>query len=327
MGSSGGAAVAVALGMLPVADGSDHAGSLRNPAAYNNIFGLRPSGGLVPASSDEVFLPSLTVSGPMARTVPDLALLLSVQAGRDPRAPSSLALDPANFAVPLAGDVRGRRIGWLGDLGGHIAVEPGILDLCEQGLRVLEDLGAEIEPVRIEFDLEAMFQNWINLRAWAFAAARHDIYADPATRAMMKPEARWEVERGLSLSALDVARASRVRSAWYEHVRRLFERFDALVLPGAQAFPFPIGTPWPATIAGRTMDTYHRWMEVMIQFTMAHCPAISVPVGFGPKGQPMGMQIAGPHGGDLDLLRLANAYDEATRWTTTHRPAILAASR
>lgn len=322
-GSSGGAGVALALGMLPVADGSDHAGSLRNPAAYNNVFGLRPTAGRVPGGTDEVFLPSLTVAGPMARTVPDLALLLSVQAGYDARVPSSTLEDPAIFASSLDGGIGGWRIGWLGDLGGEIPFEPGILDLCEAGLRVMERLGAVVEPARPDFPLETMFQEWIKLRAWGFASTRGALYADPATRDQLKPEARWEVERGLALSAADIDRASRARTGWYESLRRLFETYDVLVLPGAQAFPFPVATHWPTTIDGRTMDTYHRWMQVMIPFTMGNLPAISVPAGFGPTGLPMGLQIAGPSHAELKVLRIAKAYDDATGWVRRARPPLL----
>lgn len=322
-GSSGGAAVALALRMLPVADGSDHAGSLRNPAAYNNVFGLRPSYGRVPAAGDEVFLPALGVAGPMARTVPDLALLLSVQAGYDARMPNAIEEDPAVFTRPLERDMRGLRVGWLGDMGGRLPLEAGIFDLCEAGLRVFEELGAEVEPAAFPFSPEALWENWMVLRAWTVAETLGPIYADPALRAQMKPEAQWEAQRGTTLSAHEVYRASQVRSAYYQAMRQLFARYDVLVLPSAQVFPFPVGTHWPKTIAGRTMDTYHRWMEVMIPFTMANSPAISVPVGFGPEGLPMGMQIAGPNHAEWTVMQVAHAYDQATGWVTKRRPALL----
>lgn len=321
-GSSGGAAVAVSLGLLPVADGSDHAGSLRNPAAFNNVFGLRPSYGRVPGATDEVFTTALTVPGPMARSVPDLALLLSVQAGYDPRVPNSIHEDPSVFAAELDPDIRGWRVGWLGDLGGEIPLEPGIAPLCEAALVVLEELGATVEEARPDFPLETMFQAWLKLRSWGFAAARGGLYADPATRDLMKADARWEVEQGLRLGAVEVEEACRVRTAWYGSMRRLFDRFDVLVLPTAQVFPFPVSTPWPKTVAGRPMDTYHRWMQVMIPFTMANLPAISVPVGFGEAGLPMGMQIAGPNHAELKVLRIAHAYDLATGWVAKRPPPI-----
>ena len=322
-GSSGGAAVALALGMLPVADGSDHGGSLRNPAAYNNVFGFRPSYGRVPGATDEVFSTALTVAGPMARNVPDLAMLLSVQAGYDARVPTSIRESGTQFAGLLEQDIKGWRIGWLGDFDGEIPLEPGIRELCEAGLAVLEDLGATVEEVKPDYPLEKMFQNWIMLRRAGFAAARGDIFADPRTRAMMKPEAQWEAEGGLSISALDVEAGLRVRTEWYHAMRRLFERFDILVLPTAQVFPFPIDVHWPKEIAGRTMDTYHRWMQVVIPFTMANSPAISVPVGFNAAGLPMGMQFAAPSGEEMRVLRVAHAYDQATQWVAKRRPALL----
>ena len=325
-GSSGGAAVALALGMLPVADGSDHGGSLRNPAAYNNVFGFRPSYGRVPGSTEEVFSTALTVAGPMARNVPDLAMLLSVQAGYDPRIPSSIREDGERFSQPLDVDIKGWRIGWLGDFGGEIPLEPGIKDLCEAGLRVLEGLGATVEEAKPDYPLETMFQHWIKLRRAGFAAQRQGIYADPATRALMKAEAQWEAEGGLTILAVEIEAALRVRTAWYESVRRLFDRFDILVLPTAQVFPFPIDVHWPKEVAGRTMDTYHRWMQVVIPFTMANLPAMSVPVGFGAAGLPMGMQLAAPSGEEMRVLRIAHAYDQATRWVEKRRPALLGGS-
>ena len=314
-GSSGGAAVALALRMLPVADGSDMGGSLRNPAAYNNVFGLRPSAGRVPkVPAVESFIEQLGTEGPMARTVSDLAMLLSVQAGYDPRAPLSLAEDPAVFAGPLARDCRGLRIGWLGDLGGYLPFEPGVLELCGQGLRALETIGCVVEPTPLGFAPERLWAMWLTLRSCLVSGAQQANYADPARRDRMKPEAVWEVENGLKTSALDVYRASVERTAWYRHVLGLFERFDVLALPAAQVFPFDLGTHWPREVGGRAMDTYHRWMEVVIGPTLAGLPAISVPVGFDPRGLPMGMQLVGRPRGDFALLQLAHAYEQGAPW-------------
>lgn len=314
-GSSGGAAVALALRMLPVADGSDMGGSLRNPAAYNNVFGLRPSAGRVPKfPAVESFIEQLGTEGPMARTVTDLAMLLSVQAGHDPRAPLSLAEDPSVFAQPLARDCRGLRIGWLGDLDGHLPFEDGVLALCGQGLRALEAVGCAVDETPLGFAPERLWAMWLTLRSCLVSGAQQANHADPARRARMKPEAVWEVENGLRTSALDVYRASVERTAWYRHVLGLFERFDFLALPAAQVFPFDLSTPWPREVGGRTMDTYHRWMEVVIGPTLAGVPAISVPVGFDARGLPMGMQLIGPPRGDLALLQLAHAYEQAAPW-------------
>jgi amidase len=311
-GSSGGAAVALALRMLPVADGSDHGGSLRNPAAFNNVLGFRPCYGRVPANTEEVFLPQLGVAGPMARKVADLAQLLAVQAGYDPRVPLSIAQDPAIFRGPLERDVNGVRLGWLGDLDGHLPIEAGILDLCREALHAFEDLGCVVEEVVPAFDPERIWQAWLILRRWQVGTTLAAFYKDPAKRAQMKPEAQWEAEGGGKVSALELSQASAVRTAWYQTVRRLFERYDYLLLPTAQVFPFDAKMRWPKEVAGRPMDTYHRWMEVVIPATMSGCPALSVPVGFNAGGLPMGMQVIGPNHGELAVLQLAFAYEQAT---------------
>jgi amidase len=317
-GSSGGAAVALALRMLPVADGSDHAGSLRNPAAFNNLFGLRPTIGRVVDQVEEAFNARLTVSGPMARGVEDLAALLATLAGPNPRAPLGIAEDPEMFRAPLARPMKGLRFGWLGDLEGHLAMEPGVLETCDAAARVFEVLGAAVEPARLEGSFEPVFQAWKTLRHWQAGVALAPVHAAHPRR--MKPEAVWEVEEGMRLTAFAVAEASAARTAWYAQVLRLFERFDYLLLPGGQVFPFPIESDWPREIAGRAMDTYHRWMEVMIPVTMSGCPAISVPAGFGPQGLPMGLQIWAPWGGEFGLLQVAHAHEQTTRWVETRPP-------
>lgn len=323
-GSSGGAAVALALHMLPVADGSDHGGSLRNPAAFNNVLGMRTSYGRVPSNSDEVFLPQLGVAGPMARKTRDLAALLAVQAGYDPRVPLSVREEPAGFLGNLNRDISGLRIGWLGDLGGHLPMEDGVLELCRTALDAFGDMGVHVEEVALGFDPEAVWQAWLKLRAWQAGANLVPIYNDPARRDFLKPEARWEVEQGLKLSAFDVTKASNLRSAWYQHVRGLFERYDVLVLPSAQVFPFAVESDWPKEIAGRAMDTYHRWMQVVIPVTMSGCPAISVPAGFNAAGLPMGMQLWGPNHSERLLLEVAQAYEDATGWVEKRKPGLLA---
>jgi amidase len=322
-GSSGGAAVALALRMLPVADGSDHAGSLRNPAAFNNVLGMRPAYGRVPSSGDEVFIPQMGVAGPMARKTRDLAALLAVQAGADPRMPLSIREEPASFLGNLNRDITGLRIGWLGDLGGHLPMEDGILGLCREALSTLEEMGARVEDASLGYDPETIWQTWTKLRAWQVGASLAPIHADPARRDVLKPEARYEVEQGLKLSAFDVMKASNLRSAWYQHVRGLFARYDVLVLPSAQVFPFAVETHWPREIAGRAMDSYHRWMEVVIPVTMSGCPAISVPVGFNAAGLPMGMQLWGANHSERLLLEIAQAYEDATGWVEKRKPDLL----
>jgi amidase len=322
-GSSGGAAVGLATRMLPLADGSDHGGSLRNPAAFNNLYGFRPSFGRISTEAADVFAASPSVLGPMARSVEDLALLLSVQAGPDARAP--LAIRESGWAVthPLDVSLRGRRIGWLGDLGGALAIEPGILPLCENGLRVLESLGCIVEPLALGFPMAELWEAWTCIRSWGVATALGEVYADPAKRALLKPEALWEVARGLTLSGQQIAAALAVRSRFYQHMRGLFARFDHLALPSAQVFPFPAGWTWPREINGRAMDSYHRWMEVVVPATCAQSPAINLPLGFNGANLPMGMQILSAYGEELSCLQLGQAYDRATLWPA-RRPSPLA---
>ncbi len=321
-GSSGGAAAALAARLVPVADGSDMMGSLRNPAAFCNVYGFRPSWGLVPREADgDTFLATMATEGPMGRTVEDVARLLSVQAGPNPEVP--FCLPGGDFAAGLDRDIRGMRIGWLGDWGGAYAVEEGILAQCEQGLRVLEDLGAVVEQVAPPYPAEKLWQAWITLRAMLIAGGMKALYDNPEKRAHLKPETIWEIEQGRDLPAAAVYEASHIRSRWYAHAARLFTRYDALVLPTAQVWPFPVEWRFPQEIAGRPMDTYHRWMEIVIPISLIGLPALSVPVGFGPAGGkgaglPMGMQIAGPVGSDAKVLAIGQAYHRATEWPQRH---------
>ncbi|MFY0690745.1 MAG: amidase [Paracoccaceae bacterium] len=313
-GSSGGAAAALATGMMAVADGSDMMGSLRNPAAYCNVYGFRPSFGLVPREpGGETFAHQISTAGPMARSVEDLAVLLDVLSAPEPRVPHNLA-HAAPFAGNLQADIKGKRIGWLADWDGYLPVEPEILDLCSAGLRVFEELGAEVEPVRIPFDPAEIWASWTTLRHWAISGNLGAHYTDPAQRDLLKPEAIWEIEGGLALSALDIHKASVTRSRWFACLAEMFQRYDALVLPSAQLFPFDVTLPWPSEVAGRRMDTYHRWMEVVVPASLAGIPALSVPVGFGAAGLPMGMQLLGRHGNDANILTLGAAYHDATKW-------------
>ena len=310
-GSSGGAAVAVAMAMLPVADGSDMGGSLRNPAAFNNIFGFRPSRGLVPQwPSPDQFYQQLTIEGPMACNVRDLTRLLATMAGYDVRVPLSLPGTGRKFETLARRDVwRGKKIGWLADWDHYLAVEPGILELCEQGVARLADLGCDIVPVSIGFPPEQIWQSFLTLRHCIVTGKLIDFYRDPAKRALMKPEAIWEVESGLQSTALDIYQASVVRSQWYAQVLQLFEQCDFLVTPTAQVFPFDAHVHWPKTVAGRPMDSYHRWMEIVVPWTLAGLPVLNVPTGFSKQGLPMGMQLIGAPHSDALVLQLGDAYD------------------
>lgn len=324
-GSSGGAASALALRMLPVADGSDMMGSLRNPAAFNNVFGLRPSIGRVPsAPAPDVFTNQLGCSGPMARTVSDLAMLLSVQAGFDEEVPTSLRDDPSCFTAPLQRDFNGTRIGWLGDFNGYLAMDTGVMQVCEHALHDLTAIGCSVDAVQVDFSMARLWQAWLVLRHWSIAnGPMGELYRSPTKRGMMKAEAIWEVEAGLQLSAADVHNATVVRSSWYQALRTLFVSYDYLVLPSAQVFPFDADMHWPGTINGKPMDTYHRWMEVVIAGTMSGCPVASVPAGFNAAGLPMGLQIIGKAQADMAVLQLAFAYEQATQWVQKRPPPLL----
>jgi amidase len=311
-GSSGGAAAALALRLLPVADGSDYLGSLRNPAAFCNVLGFRPSFGRVPTPG---FVAHPSVVGPMGRTVDDVAALLRVLAGPDDGAPLGFATPPR----PPRESWRGTRIAWVGDFGGHLATEPGLLDVCRRALRVFEDLGCHVEEAVPDYPPE---QIWSTVLAWRWWSVlkRHDLYADPVTRAELKPEIVWEIENGLRLSALDVARAEVTRTEWYDAALRFLDTYDFVVAPSAQVFPFPVTTHWPAEIDGRPMDSYHRWMETVAPWSMTGMPALGMPAGFDDRGLPVGVQLVGRPGADAEVLRLAKAYEERTNWVRDHPP-------
>jgi amidase len=326
-GSSGGAAAALALRMVPVADGNDMMGSLRNPAAYNNVFGFRPSPGRVPAAGEELFLDPLSAWGAMGRGVADVALLMSVIAGPDARAPLSIAADPTEFLHPLERRLQGLRLAWLGDLDGYLPFEPGILELCRAACGVFETLGCVVEEARLPCSAAALWEAWVTLRHWLVAGDLEPLYRETVTRARLKPEACWEIERAASLSALEVYRASLTRSRWYAAASRLFERFDCLLLPSAQLFPFDASVLWPRAINGVAMDTYHRWMEVVVPASLLGAPVLSVPVGFGAQDLPMGMQIIGRRHADLAVLQLGHAYEQATGWVGRRLPPLLAPDR
>ncbi len=317
-GSSGGAAASLALQMQPVADGSDLMGSLRNPAAFNNVIGFRPTPGRVPIYG--LFVEDLPCNGPMGRNVSDTAMLLSTQAGYHPSAPTTIPADPAQFAAPLGRDFKGAKIGWLGDFDGYLPMEAGVLSLCEQALSAFGDIGCEVEAARIDYSMAQLWQTWLTFRHWIVAGLHKHEYLNPEQRSLLKPECQWEVEGGLQLSAEDVFNASVARAQFYAALLRTFERYDFLVLPAAQVFPFDANIHWPKEIAGKSMDTYHRWMEVVVPGTLSGCPVAAVPAGFGRDGLPMGLQIIGPRYKDFATLQIAFAYEQASRWNLDYKP-------
>ena len=311
-GSSGGAAVALAAHLLPSADGSDMMGSLRNPAAFNNVIGFRPSQGLIPRNpASDVFYQQLATAGPMGRNIEDTIRLLHSMAGPDPRYPLSRSDEIPDFEAFRPRNLQGFKIGWLGDYGGYLATEPGVLEVCERNLEQLGDHGVAVEPCRPRYDMARLWRTWLTLRHWSARWVK-EYYDDPATRRQLKPEVVWEYEGGLEMSGEELYEAGVARSEWYEALLALFERYDVLALPSAQVFPFPAEVHWPQTIAGREMDTYHRWMEVVIGGTLSGLPVAGLPAGFNDRGLPMGMQFIGRMGEDVALLEFAMAYEQAT---------------
>jgi len=256
----------------------------------------------------------------MARCIGDIARLLQVQAGENPAMPFPAPVEP--WADRLGSSMNGRRIAWAGDWGGAYAMEPRILSLCEQALRVFEDLGAIIEPVAPPFPAADLWQAWVTLRGFLNAHGKRDLLEDPARRALTKPETLWEIQQGLAVTAEALHAASALRSRWYATAADLFTRDDALALPSAQVWPFPAEWRWPEVIAGRPMDTYHRWMEVVIPASLAGLPALALPAGFGVNGLPMGLQLIGRSGADAQILAMGQQYDAATDWPARRPPPV-----
>lgn len=324
-GSSGGAAVALAHRMLPLADGSDFMGSLRNPAAWNNVFGMRPSQGRVPAYPvNDAWVSQLGTDGPMARHVSDLARLLETMSGFDPRSPLSLDDLPQGWSQQLRPKSRQIRVGWLADLNGYLPMEDGILKACENGLQRLTDLGAHVEPAIATFSPTAVWQTWLAWRRVLTASRIAPMVA--RGRDACKPEALWEYDQAVGMTAHDFLQASTERTVFYQDMLKLLGKFDILVMPSAQVWPFGIDTRWPAEI--RTahgtvkMDTYHRWMEVVLYPSLAGLPSLNVPCGFNPQGLPMGMQLIGQPRGDLAVLGLGLAYEQAASDWLARRPGV-----
>ncbi|MBM3522840.1 MAG: amidase, partial [Alphaproteobacteria bacterium] len=312
-GSSGGAAVALALGYLAVADGSDMGGSLRNPAGWNGVYGFRPTYGRVPfTAADDVYMGQLSTDGPMGVTIEDVAALLETQAGYDPGVPYSLADEPGLGTVAIE-RITGKRIGWLADYGGHCRTEPGVLDHCSRALEHFEAMGAVVEPAMPSFDMERLWTAFKRLRHFGVAGGHGALYDDPAKRALLKPAVQWEIENALTLTPRDVYAASVDRTAWTREVARLFERYDLLALPSAQIFAFPAEWDWPKEIAGTAMDSYHRWMEIVVGPTMAGGPALVVPAGTDPRGRHIGLQLWGKARADAFVLRVGAAFEQVAR--------------
>jgi amidase len=317
-GSSGGAAVAVACGMTPLADGTDDGGSLRNPASFCNVVGFRPSIGRVPTWPRSQPWTSMSVSGPIARSVRDVALMLSVIAGPDPRVPVAIDQPGSVFRGSLRRDFKGVPIAWSRNLGRY-PVEPVVSEVCNSARHVFADLGCHVHDGEPDFtDADEVFRT---LRAWAFAQDRGEDLRQH--RDSIKDTAIWNIEQGLKLSGADISQAEVKRAALYDRVGAFLERYEFLVLPVSQVAPFPIGVEWVRDINGVAMNTYIDWMATCYAITLTGLPAISVPCGFTPGGLPIGLQIVGRHHRDLDVLELAHAFEQATRLTARRRPPVV----
>lgn len=305
-GSSGGAAVALACGMLPIADGSDTGGSLRNPAAFCNVVGFRPSPGRVPGG--RVTWSPLSVSGPMARSVADIALFLSAIAGPEPSSPIAIAEDPARFRAPLSRDFTGVRVAWWRGLGG-IPFEPEIRQVVDGNRRVFESLGCRVDEA--EPDFSGVDQAFPTMRY----AANHTRYA-PLLRQRpewLKDTIRYEIAEAERQTAADVGRAQTRQGLMFDQSRQFFEKFDFFVLPVTQVSPFDVNVAFPTEINGTPMTSYIDWMRSCWYVTFMSNPAISVPAGFTASGLPVGLQIVGRHRDDWSVLQIAHAFEQATR--------------
>jgi amidase len=306
-GSSGGAACALAAGMVPLADGSDMGGSLRNPASFCGVVGLRPSLGRVPAWPTGNHWETTAVSGPLARNVGDLALLLSVMAGPDPRSPHALGDPGATFAPPLRGTLSGLRVALAPTLEGQLLVDDRVAAVVEASGAVFARAGATVSAAAP--DLSFGDDTFRTLRAWLFHTAFGDLLAERPDD--FKASLADNIRAGATLTGADVARGYAQRTALSETMRLFFESYDVLVLPTSQVPPFPADQEYPTEINGQPMQTYLDWMRSAYLITVTGCPAISLPAGTTPEGLPVGIQVVAPHGADRFLLEVAAAFEEA----------------
>jgi amidase len=315
-GSSGGAGAAVAAGMLPFADGSDLAASLRNPGNYCNVVGFRPTPGRVPGWPAANSWDTLSVIGPMGRTVEDCAFLLSAMAGPDPRAPTSIMESGSVFSRPLKRDFKKTRLAWSRDLGG-LPMDTRVISLLAGQKRVLESLGCIVEQA--EPDFSGATEAFETLRAVSFLARFGPLLKEH--RDKLKDTVLWNIEQGMKLTPEGIARAAQLRSTLFHRMRSFLERYEFLVCPVNQLPPFPAEVEWPREIAGTKLDNYLDWMKSCYYITVTSHPAISVPAGFTPDGLPVGLQIVGRYREDFSVLQLAHAFESATGiWK--RRPAL-----
>jgi amidase len=318
-GSSGGAAVALATGMGPLAQGSDLGGSLRTPASFCGVVGFRTTPGLVPVYPRELAWDSLSVSGPMARTVPDIALMLSVMAGPDDRAPLSYDVDTRAFPGAVKRpSVRGWRIAWTPDLDGLIPVEPEVAEVAARATRVFRSLGARVTAASPSF--AEVNEIVLGTRGLSMVALHGDRLAK--WRESMQKGLVWNIDQGLALTSRDIGRAEKLRSVLWERVRRFMERYDLLVLPTVAGKPFPVEQPYPTELQGKPLENYTQWFFLTYALSVTGLPVISVPAGFTRDGLPVGIQIVGRRRQEVSVLRAAAALEAAAPWAD-HIPPVV----
>lgn len=309
-GSSGGAAAALASGMIPLADGSDMGGSCRNPAAYNNVVGLRPSPGRIPSYPKRSLYSPLVVQGPLARTVSDVALMMSVVTGFDRRSPLWSEYSPEVFKESLNIETKRLKIGYSYDLGGSFPVAINVRQQFEKQLEVFANLGCEVEEASPNFEnAREIFQT---LRALEYVINYREVYKKQKEK--MKTSVIWNIEKGLKLSGTDIAHVKNLKADLYESVHNFFKKYDFLILPVSQVQPFDIEIEYPTQINNIKMNNYIEWMESCSHITVTGSPAISVPAGFCEDGLPFGLQIVAPFNDDFKLLQIAYAFEQATKY-------------
>jgi amidase len=316
-GSSGGAAVSLACGMLPIADGSDLGGSLRNPGNFNNVVGFRPSPGRVPNVPNANGYNWISIKGPLARTVVDTALLLSAMVGRDNRDPLLIDEPGETFRQPLDRDFSGVKLAWSPDLGG-LPVDQRVTEVLTRAVSVIQsDLNAVVEEATPDFsDVDWAFQVF---RAYRMAANFAPIFDE--NRYRIKESVIWNVEQGRSFTAVDVGRAEQKQAAYYQRMLAFLDEYEFLLCPVNQVPPFDVGINYPTEINGVKMENYIAWMKSAYYISTAGLPCISVPAGFTCDGLPVGLQIVGRPRDDFGVLQLAHAFEQATQhWKT--RPAL-----
>ncbi|WP_163970245.1 amidase [Oceanobacillus halotolerans] len=317
-GSSGGAAAAVATGMLPFADGSDMGGSCRFPAAFNNVVGLRTSPGRVPTYPKQALFSTLLTQGPITRDTEDAAFMLSVMAGPDDLSPISIDQSGEDFLQPFNDDIRGLRVAWSADLGGMLPVDSEVRANIEQQVNIFKDLGCHVEEACP--DLSEADEVFHVFRAWEMEMSNRELVE--RYQEVMKPSFIWNFNKGRELTGPEIGTAERLRNKLYHRMRIFFQDFDVLLLPVSQVPPFDVYQEYPTEIDGVKMENYIDWMRSSYYISALGNPALSVPSGFTAKGLPLGLQIVGQHRADYEVLRIGHAYEKATNYAKT-RPSIV----